>query len=149
MKLALDNHYSPAIARALADQGLDVVTAVGKGWQTEPDGSLLDLCRGERRALLTNNVADFVALANDWRATGRTHSGLIFTADAALPRTRATIGTFVRLLGDLMRANPDDDALADAVMWLNNSADGVGRGRGRTSRPERWTSGAPTAGRIK
>jgi len=126
VKLTLDNHYSPAIARALANQGFDVVTAVEKEWQMAPDGSILDLCRGERRSLLTNSVADFVALANDWHATGRTHSGLIFTSDASLPRTRATIGTYLRLLGDLMRADPGDDAMAEAVVWLGPSVDGTG-----------------------
>ncbi len=118
MRLALDNHYSPAIARGLAHEGLDVVAAVERGWQAEPDDSLLDLCHGERRALLTNNVADFVALTTNWQACGRVHSGLIFTSDVSLPRTRATIGTYVRLLADLMHANPYDDSLADAIVWL-------------------------------
>lgn len=114
MKLALDHHYSRAIAEQLRLLGHDVVPAVERGWQAEDDEALLGLCAAEQRALLTNNVGDFVAITRSWAASGQPHAGLIFTSDAGLPRTRATIGTYVKLLDDLL----DLDDLTDRVHWL-------------------------------
>ena len=79
MRLALDHHYSGLIAEQLRSRGHDVVSAAERGWQAESDEVLLTLCAGETRALLTNNVADFAALARRWQAECRAHAGLVFT----------------------------------------------------------------------
>jgi hypothetical protein len=118
VRLALDHHYSGLIAEQLRARGHDVVSAAERGWQAESDETLLALCAGEGRALLTNNVADFAALARRWQGEGRTHAGLVFTSDASMPRTRATIGRYVTTLDLLLAAYPADDALADGVEWL-------------------------------
>lgn len=116
MRPALDNHYSPTIAAKLRDRGHDVVAAVERGWEVEPDDVLLLRCLDEQRALLTNNVADFAALARRWAAEGRSHAGLVFTSDTSMPRGRATIGRYVRALDDLLRATPGP--FIDRVRWL-------------------------------
>lgn len=118
MKLALDHHYSTAIAVQLRDRGHDVVAAIERGWETEDDESFLVFCDQEQRALLTNNVADFTLIALRWAAEGRQHCGLIFTSDASLPRGRHTIGRYVSTLHELLCANPQDGAFADRVHWL-------------------------------
>jgi Domain of unknown function (DUF5615) len=118
VKLALDHHHPIAIADQLRRKGRDAVTALERGWPAEADEPLLTLCLGEQRALLTSNVVDVMALARQWATTGQHHAGLIFTSDAALPRTHATVGRYVRLLDPLCRANPMDDALRDRVRWL-------------------------------
>jgi hypothetical protein len=117
MRLALDHHYSRIIADQLRDKGHDVVAAIEQGWEWELDEPLLALCASEQRALVTNNVADFTAIARRWAAQGRSHAGLVFTSDASLPRTRATIGRYVQLLHDLMTEH-SEDALVDGVHWL-------------------------------
>ena len=118
MKLVLDHHYSTTIAAKLRDRGFDVVSAIERGWETEDDEALLVLCDKEPRALVTNNVADFIVIARGWAIEGRRHSGLIFTSDASMPRSRQTIGHYVEVLEELLRANPRDDAFTDRVQWL-------------------------------
>lgn len=118
MKLALDHHYSPRIAAHLRSDDYDVVAAVDMGWEAEEDEALLALCATETRALLTNNVADFVVIERRWQAEGRSHWGLVFTSDASLPRSRDSIGRYVDALAALLDSNQGDDALLDRIHWL-------------------------------
>lgn len=118
MKLALDHHYSTSIALKLRERGHDVVAAIERSWEMEDDESLLAICDQDRRALLTNNVADFTTIARRWAVEGRQHSGLMFTSDASMPRNRRTIGRYVTALDKLLRSNPRDDAFTDRVHWL-------------------------------
>lgn len=118
MKVALDHHYSPVIATELAGRGHDVIAVLHREWEAEDDESLLILCHGESRALLTNNVGDFTVIARRWALEGRQHSGLIFTSDSAMRRDRSTIGRFVGALAALLGANPSEDAFAERVHWL-------------------------------
>jgi hypothetical protein len=117
VRLALDHHYSPAIAGELRRRGHDVA-AQDRGWQHEDDESLLTICTAEGRALLTNNVGDFSVIARYWAAEGRSHTGLIFTSDTSMPRHRHAIGRYVTALGQLHRSHPADDALRDRIHWL-------------------------------
>jgi len=116
--LALDHHYSPAIARTLREQGFDVIAAIERGWETEDDEALLDICHQGQRALVANNVADFTVIVRDWAVEGRRHSGLIFTSDVSMPRGRQTIGRYIEVLAELLRVNPRDDAFTDCIHWL-------------------------------
>ena len=118
MKLALDHHYSPLIARGLRSRGRDVITAAEAEWETEEDESLLGLCSHDQRALVTNNVADFAVISRRWQTDGRSHFGLIFTSDASLPRSRDNIGRFVEALDTLMILNPNLDSFIDRIHWL-------------------------------
>lgn len=119
MRLALDHQYSTRIAVQLRRHGHDVVAAIERGWQETEDEPLLALCLEEQRALLTNNVADFTVIARRWSAEGHCHSGLIFTSDSTMARSRHTIGRYVAALDALLEANPADEALADQVHWLD------------------------------
>lgn len=118
MKLAFDHHYSRIIAEELRNKGHDAVAAVERGWDREDDEPLLARCAAEQRALVTNNVADFTAIAQSWTAQGRQHAGLIFTSDTSLPRTRGTIGTYLQLLDELLARHPEPDSFTDRVHWL-------------------------------
>ncbi|MGQ0680065.1 MAG: DUF5615 family PIN-like protein [Actinomycetota bacterium] len=118
MKLALDHHFSPAIATELRGVSHDVIAVAERGWETEDDVSLLTLCRQELRALLTNNVADFTVIARHWAVEGRQHSGIVFTTDVSMPRSRRAIGSYVTALDGFLCANPADNAYADRVHWL-------------------------------
>lgn len=118
MRLALDNHYSPAIARELRDRGHEAVAAIETGWELLKDEAVLLACRDGRRTLMTNDVRDFTVIAGDWAAKGQTHFGLIFTSDSSMPRGRGAIGRLVSALDGLLRTNPSDEAFVDRVHWL-------------------------------
>jgi hypothetical protein len=118
VKLALDHHYSPQIAVQLRKRRGDVIAVLERGWEADDDETLLALCLGEQRTLVTNNVADFSVIARRWALEGRHHAGLIFTSDASLPRGRNTIGLYVTALQALIRANPGDETSGDRIHWL-------------------------------
>lgn len=119
MRLLLDEQYRREIAEQLRDLGHDV-TAVEEHPELEgiDDEPLLRQARDDRRALLTNNVRDFAPLARQWAASGEDHAGLIFTSDESMPRSRNTIGLYVKRLSELLHAN-SDDAFRNRVEWLS------------------------------
>ena len=118
MKLALDHHYPLAIAEQLRILSHDAVAAFERGWHREPDERLLALCVAEQRTLLTNNVGDFMTIIRGWAVQGQQHAGLLFTSDAGLPRTHATIGRYVKLVDALLREHPKPDEFTDRIHWL-------------------------------
>ena len=117
MRLLLDEHYATAIAQKLRAAGHDADSVAERNLGID-DEPLLALCDHESRALVTNNVRDFVPLAREWAAAGRDHAGLIFTSDASLPRHKGTIGRYVTLLAALMTENEPPRALGNQVRWL-------------------------------
>jgi predicted nuclease of predicted toxin-antitoxin system len=117
VRLALDHHYSPAIAGELRKRGHDAVAAIEREWHTLSDEELLAVCAAEQRALVSNNVADFMAIIRAWAVQGQPHAGVIFTSDRTMPRTRATIGRYVTALSDLHEEHSDGD-FADRVHWI-------------------------------
>jgi hypothetical protein len=119
VRLALDHHYSPLIAVQLRDRGHEAAAALERGWEAEDDDTLFQLCAAEQLTLLTNNVVDFVHIARQWGAEGRSHPGLVVTSDDGLPRSRDTIGRYVELLDALMLANLGPGDFADRIHWLN------------------------------
>ena len=121
MKLALDHHYSTHIAFRLRERGHDVIAAIERAWEAEDDEPLLAFCEADGRALVTNNVADFMVIARRWATQGRCHAGLIFTSDARMPRSRDTIGRYVEALDALLKANPAENAFTDRVHWLTDA----------------------------
>ena len=70
------------------------------------------------RAIVTENASDFVPLARRLALEGREHFGLILTSSAALPRSRNTVGRFVRALDPFLAERPADGALRDQIIWL-------------------------------
>src|SRR5207245_6321842 len=80
------------------------------------DVKLLEWAAAEGRALVTENVQDFMPLHNAYVSEGRSHAGLVFSSPRSMPRSTRTIGMFVRVLGSLCREDPP---LGTDVHWLS------------------------------
>ena len=119
MRLLLDEHYSPTIAAQLRQRRHDVTAARAQpDPHGLPDASLLAFATGQRRAIVTENVADFVELHRAAVITGRRHFGIVFTSSPRFLRNTRSIGRMVRALDALLAANRSDDALLNQTWWL-------------------------------
>lgn len=114
MRLLLDELYSKEIAEQLRKLGHDVVAVTERVELVGlADEQLFALMPAERRAVVTENWAHFAPLIPHID-----HCGVLFTSAKRLPRGRSTIGLFVRVLDEFLRANPAEDALLNSFRWL-------------------------------
>jgi hypothetical protein len=105
LRLLLDEMYPPSIAEGLRARGHDAVVIVERHeLRNLADPEVFAAAQSERRAVVTENVADYVPIANDHDARGRAHHGLVLVHPARYPRGRArTIGAMVTALDELAR----------------------------------------------
>lgn len=120
MKLLLDEMISPKIARELRGKGFDAQAIKGDRPDLEAvaDREIVLRMAVEKRAIVSNDVLDFQLIHNRLQAAGEEHYGLIFTSDSTMPRNKASIPLWVKALGQLLKANPADDALRNRVRHL-------------------------------
>lgn len=118
MKLLLDEHYADVLAEQLRDRGHDVVAVAAAGLAGTADELLLSWADAEERVLLTNNVRHFVPIHSRWVSTGRSHHGIWLTDDRRMPRAKGSLGTYLAVIDERMRAHPEVDAFADRLVWL-------------------------------
>lgn len=118
MRLLLDEMFDPRIAAQLRRRRRFDVRELDD-LRGAPDAAVFELAIAERRALLTENVPDFIPLATAATSSGRDHSGLILTSNRSFPRARpATTGAIVEALAALSRKRPD---LTNQVVWLERA----------------------------
>lgn len=119
MRLVLDELYSKQIAEQLRERGHDAVSVTERpDLHGLLDTDLFALMAAERRALLTENWADFGRELEKAAAAGMTHHGVVFTSRQQLPRSRDAIGLYVRVLDDFLERHPAEDALLNSYRWL-------------------------------
>jgi len=122
LRLLLDEHLSPEIARRLREPGHDVI-AVGDRPELRgrPDRVHFVSLSDERRAIVTRDLGDFRPLLAQALRSGATMYGLV-----SVPRrfalSRAGVGRFVRALDALLRQHPDDDSIVrrGGELWLDD-----------------------------
>lgn len=119
MKLLLDEHYARQIAEELRPLGHDVVSVKERpDLEGLLDEDLFPLLPAEQRAILTENWSDFSRLMARSADAGTAHYGVVFTSRQQLPRSRHTIGRYVRVLDDVLERHPAVDALLNSSRWL-------------------------------
>ncbi len=118
MRLLLDEMFSPELARALRKRGHEGVAVGERGdLSGAPDAEVLATAAQEQRAVLTEDVADFAALAQDYARRGQAHHGIVLTS-ARFTRRRAGLGRLVRALDAFLSEHPAEDALHRQTRWL-------------------------------
>lgn len=119
MKLCLDEHYSKQIAADLRDRDHDVHSVkerpelIGLG-----DGQLWASMQEEHRALLTENVGDFMPIVTHAAEVANDHWGVVFSNPRSMPRGAGTIGVFVGAIDVLMRDHPGENDFLNRMHWL-------------------------------
>lgn len=122
MKLLLDEHYSPEIARQLRTRGHDVIAVAARADLTGlSDDELLRRMAQEPRTIMTNNVKDFMPLANRAAQGDDDHYGLLFTSDKGMPRRSDAIGRVVDALDAFLHRHQSEDSYRNRVQWLSAS----------------------------
>lgn len=116
-RLLLDEMFSAAIAAGLAEHGVDCrAVAADPILRAYSDLEVFETALREGRSIVTNNVPDFESLRRAHEAAGNQLPGLIYTCDAAFPRTKAFI---TELVAALAAAVADDEvANCGGILWL-------------------------------
>jgi predicted nuclease of predicted toxin-antitoxin system len=119
VKLVLDEHLSPEIARQLQGRGHDVVTAreLVTGRDRE-DAVLLAAATQAGRAVVTADVVDFIELHRAAVTSGRAHAGILLISGRRYPSSRTGIGRLESALEAFLLAHPAPNALEGQARWL-------------------------------
>lgn len=120
MRLLLDEMIAPRIARELREAGHDV-QAIKKDRPDlagRTDREIVQRMSGERRAIVTNDIADFQIIHERVLAVGEEHAGMVFTFDTTMPRRKATVFLWIQTLADLLANHRGEDALCNRVHYL-------------------------------
>jgi len=120
VKLLLDEMYPPAVAARLSQDGHDAVSvAADTDLSGLDDAAVCDYALSTRRAVVTENAADFLRILQQRVASGQPAPSLIIATNRSFPRrARLFIGRAVRALSSFCDSHPGDDPQAGAVHWL-------------------------------
>ena len=121
MRLLLDEHINPEVARLLRKKGFDVLSVEEARMREASDEQVLSFAVSEKRVIVTYNIRDFQMLLLDWHRAGRHHSGIVFVSEKTA--SQKTIGPLVRALKKLL------DTAPRSRDWLNDQGLFLTRGR--------------------
>jgi predicted nuclease of predicted toxin-antitoxin system len=122
LKLLLDEHFPRRLAEVLRDRGHDVVAVTeSQDLRGLADAELFAHASVERRALVTQNVADFSVLLQEAALTETEHFGVIFVPRRVWSSIR-DLQPFADLLDGFLAERPAEDALRDTAAWIGSPA---------------------------
>lgn len=118
MKLLLDEMYPPVLAVQLVDRGHDV-TAVNGDPSLEglADEEIVTAASADGRLVVTENVRDFVPIAQALIEAGSAHGGIVFVPRNSFPRDRANIAATLGALGTALDALLQHDPDTSGGAW--------------------------------
>jgi Domain of unknown function (DUF5615) len=115
--LLLDEMFPEAMADQLSAKGHDVRAVVATPlFAGLPDEEILIGAAEAGRALVTANIKDFVPIDARYRATGRTHAGLIMVAAKTFPQNRAYVAAVTTAVNSLLTSTSDE--LGGQIVFL-------------------------------
>jgi len=120
VKLLLDEHFSPEIARQLRKLGHDVVAVKEQpSLIARTDRVHFASTSQQQRAIVTQDLGDFRPLLTQAMRAGTKTYGLV-CVPSRVKLSRKAFGALTEALDELLRRNPDDDAAmkAGGEIWL-------------------------------
>jgi hypothetical protein len=119
VRLALDEHLSPAIAADLRERGVDVIAVVEvEELAGSADVVLLARMAAAGRVLVTADSEDFARLDHLLRQRGERHAGLLFLPPSRFDLRRGRHAPLVEALARFAVAHPG--GIAGLVFWLQS-----------------------------
>jgi len=118
IRLLLDAHISPSIAKQLQGEGIDTVAL--RDWQyghylSASDEQILIEATVDKRVLVTYDLRTIPPLLKEWAETGQQHSGVILIDEKTLLPN--DVGGLLRAIRILVRDHGDDE-WQDQVVFL-------------------------------
>jgi hypothetical protein len=112
--------YNPVVADQLRRRGHDAVSAHEvEGLGSASDDRIVGFAVVERRAVVTENVPDFVRIDGEYRAQGRDHFGMLLTSNQGFSRHQAGgVGRLVTALDAWLKEHPEEAAASSLIWWL-------------------------------
>jgi len=122
MRLLLDELCPRGVAEGLRQRGHDVVSlhdTSHRHLRGHRDEDVLNAASEERRAVVTDNVGDFLSIHRQWLARGHPHHGLVLFTNRSFPRHRPDrfVRSMLHALGELLESHPG--AGLEATSWLH------------------------------
>lgn len=123
LRLLLDEHISPVIARQLKAKHLNLGALGLSEWEDgmhlgKPDDEILLLAREQGLTLVTYDRRTITPLLKDWAETGTVHGGVIFVDEKTIAPN--DFGSLVRSLEALWQAY-GDQTWTDWVFFLSRA----------------------------
>jgi predicted nuclease of predicted toxin-antitoxin system len=102
-RLLLDEMLPNSIAEQLCAKGHDVQAVVTNPvFASLPDEEILIGAAEAGRSLVTADIRDFMSLDARFRASGRSHAGLILISTKTFPQNRTFVPAVIGALGTLL-----------------------------------------------
>jgi hypothetical protein len=125
VRLLLDEHLSPIVARSLRDRGHDVIAVAERtDLRGAEDEAILLAAAAEDRVVVTADTEDFARLGASRLRDRHWHAGIILAPPGTFPRSRDGSGLLIRALDALLADRPDADPAIAEVLWLSRPPDG-------------------------
>jgi predicted nuclease of predicted toxin-antitoxin system len=118
MRFYIDEDLSDEIAAIARRLGVDAISSHERGNDGKSDDAQLALATAERRCILTNNRDHFLALAEQYAAEGRLHTGILLLS-RSLPANNFV--AIARALAHYAREHSDDTV--HFTDWLHPASD--------------------------
>lgn len=122
-RLLLDEMFPRAMADQLNAKGHDVRAVTAEpGFLGLPDEDILIGAVEAGRALVTANIKDFMPIDARYRASSRSHTGLVMVSSKTFPQSRGYIAAVTTALDALLAV--DGAVQPDGVVFLARHAQG-------------------------
>jgi predicted nuclease of predicted toxin-antitoxin system len=112
--LYTDEDITSELAPALRERGFEAQSAAETGLLNAEDDVQLAYAAEHDLTLLTSNAGDFLVLARQYAEAGRSHAGLVISAEQF---SRRRFGELLRLVLRLMNSLTADE-MRDRVVYL-------------------------------